>query len=91
MGKLLTLSPEDLLVLLLALLIVFGPAAIRLLAALMTFRASGRLRSAARILDRLIREAEQRRARRQADIRTRRGRRGAHGKDSYLAGFDDTK
>ena len=62
MGKLLTLSPEDFLILLLSLLIVFGPAALRLLAALVAFRTSERLRSAARILDRLIREAEQRRA-----------------------------
>jgi hypothetical protein len=64
MGKLLTLSPEDLLVLLLALLIVFGPAAGRLLAALITFRAAGRLRHAANTLDRLIQQAEQRSGRR---------------------------
>jgi hypothetical protein len=64
MGKLLTLSPEDLLVLLLALLIVFGPTAARLLAVLITFRGAGRLRHAASTLDRLIQQAEQRRGRR---------------------------
>jgi hypothetical protein len=42
---------------------VFGPAAMRLLAALITFRTSGRLRRAANMLDRLILETEQRRAR----------------------------
>ena len=72
MGKLLTLSAQDLLVLLLAVLIVFGPAAIRLLATLIAFRTSGRLGRAACILERLIREAEQRRARRQTNGQPRR-------------------
>jgi hypothetical protein len=72
MGKFLTRSPEDLLVLLLALVIVFGPPAVRLLAALITFRTSGRLRRAADTLDRLIRETEQRRARCDAIIQSQR-------------------
>ena len=88
-----TLSPEDLLTLFLALLIIFGPAAMHLLATLMAFRTSGRLRSAACILDRMIREAEERRARYQIELRMRRGmrRRRQRDKDSPPAVLDEAE
>jgi hypothetical protein len=79
MGKLPTFPLEDLWVLLLALLIVFGPAAMRLLAALIAFRAARRLRHASNALDRLIQQTEQRlwqrRTIRQNWRRLRRGKR----------------
>ena len=72
MGILLTPSSQDFLVLMLAVLIVFGPEALRVVAALIAFHTSGRVRSAARILERLIKEAEQRRTLRQTGGQPRR-------------------
>ena len=61
MGKMLAIPQEDLLVMSLALLIVFGPAILRLLAATLAYRTSGRLYEASRNLAQLINEAEARR------------------------------